>query len=565
MPILLSLVAHFYGFVYNLIMIFKQKILKLQNLIKANICLILLVLLCGYLAFCGLGNNYFWDDEATVAFYSKNLLNYGELTGWDGRNLWTYRNGALLNNDLVDTFDSPMQHLVTVLSFSLLGISTISARIPFVIFGILSLIIFYAMLKEFKLDKNTILTALTIYSLSPSFLLYIRQARYYSLANFFVLCSFYYYTKLISSKKPLYAIWFTLSAILLFYAHYLIAIIFISTLFVYYLIYNNSKKYTKILLPALLFFAIFTIPYLLYNKIPFKFKNIMPEVHHRSWLYDKITLFLWHLREINNFNWLPWIIIIGLFYFTFFNNKNNLYNKITAKISVFTILAVFFTSLYSIQPVAVTKIADVRYISFLLPFFAILTAVFLSILRHKSIILFIILFPTIIFTNLLSINPFNPNIRFDLINYISEIHNDYTTPYEAVDFFLQKHAKQDDYVFIYPTYNNYPIIFYTGNKVKLCGMINKNTSLPIEKIKKLDKNFFKEESHPDWIIMFGIHDVSEELINYFSRKNHHYELYDTLDIYWQDMTRPEIPLHSFGPVKDFDPNCEGIYIYKRAN
>ena len=198
----------------------------------------------------------------------------------------------------------------------------------------------------------------------------------------------------------------------------------------------------------------------------------------------------------------------------------------------------------------------------LFPFLAALQAIYLFFIKEKSKLLFSGLFLILIFTNLLSINPLNPHIRFDLINYLTEIHNDYTTPYEAADQFLKECANKDDLVYIYPEYMNYPILFYAGNKIKLCGQLNKNTKLPISKLRSLNAPLFIEEEIPDWIIMFGRHQRAINTMKYFSQKGARYELYKLLKIYWRDMTRPEILWHSFGPKKDFNPNNDGIYIFK---
>ena len=41
-----------------------------------------------------------WHDEAPTAVIGRNLLEKGDITGWDGRNLVGGTNGRTLNDDL---------------------------------------------------------------------------------------------------------------------------------------------------------------------------------------------------------------------------------------------------------------------------------------------------------------------------------------------------------------------------------------------------------------------------------------------------------------------------------
>ena len=76
----------------------------------------LILVTSGYLTLTGLDNTYFWDDEATVSIVAKNFLSTYQFTGWDGRNLYAYRNGTTLDRDL-NVHEPPLDILVAALSF----------------------------------------------------------------------------------------------------------------------------------------------------------------------------------------------------------------------------------------------------------------------------------------------------------------------------------------------------------------------------------------------------------------------------------------------------------------
>ena len=133
-----------------------------------------IIIISAYLSLRGLSYNYFWDDEAETALFARNLLQTGRLAAWDGRNLISRRDGIHLDRNWVNRFNSPLQFYLTAASFRLLGESTQSGRLPFVLLGLASLPFFYLILRlESEDDFNFSLIGLIILSLSPSFLLFI--------------------------------------------------------------------------------------------------------------------------------------------------------------------------------------------------------------------------------------------------------------------------------------------------------------------------------------------------------------------------------------------------------
>jgi hypothetical protein len=207
-----------------------------------------------------------------------------------------------------------------------------------------------------------------------------------------------------------------------------------------------------------------------------------------------------------------------------------------------------------------------------LPFLAGLVGIFLWFIHRKMKLVAVSLFLIIINTNILTLAPHNTKFRVLLPAYIYEVHHPYPTCYsEAVDFLL-RNAKQDDLVYAFPEYCNYPLMFYTTDKFKFCCLLNYQTPLGVDRVRKLSSVLFIEENFPDWFIMFGMHLEALKLLDYFSRPHKqgdkniqfNYHLVNLLDVYWQDMSRPELPWHNFGPKRDFDRRSEAVYIFRRS-
>jgi len=195
----------------------------------------------------------------------------------------------------------------------------------------------------------------------------------------------------------------------------------------------------------------------------------------------------------------------------------------------------------------------------------------LSFVHKRAKILAPALLLILISSNALALTPFNWEVRWLLPAFVKEIHGRYPTPYRAVSDFLAKRAQPEDLVYAFPEYCNDPLMFYLGDTLRFCCLLDQNTPLPTQTVRELQAPLFREEHFPHWYVAFGKHKSSSEILNHFSRKHKedgamvrfHYREVKALDVYWFDRSRPELPLHSFGPVEDFDRAWEGVYIFRR--
>ena len=60
------------------------------------------LVVAAYLCLANLDYAALWHDEAPAALIGRNLLQRGDITGWDGRNLVGGTNGRTLNGELRD-------------------------------------------------------------------------------------------------------------------------------------------------------------------------------------------------------------------------------------------------------------------------------------------------------------------------------------------------------------------------------------------------------------------------------------------------------------------------------
>lgn len=526
---------------------------------------------CAYLSFARMDNTYFWDDEAHVGIVAKNFLSTGRLTGWDGRNLLAYRNGTLLDKGL-RTINPPLDYLVAAVSFRVFGPSTWAGRLPFVIAGLIGLAIFAILLRhDFGNNDWLWVYSLAVLAFSPVFLLNIRQCRYYALALLFSQLIFYAYRRCLATERTRWFLILSTAAILLFYSHFLLCGAFLLALGVYHLVFHRhdlGKKGWGKLAAAVGVFALATLPYALYYSIWRRPQYVARE----DFYFRQLKLLWWNLRELNLLGCLPWTVAVGLAYFLIRNRQKEGASSTTLQWAAFSLGYVFFMALSSPQPANVEAIADLRYLIPIVPFLAGMVGAFLWFVHKKSRIVALACLALIITSNVLTLSPFNWKFRWLLPAYIGEIHRDYPTSYSAAVEFLLKSAARDDLVYASPEYCNYPLMFYSGDKFRFCCLLNARTPLPVETVKNLAAPLFMEEHFPNWFIAFGGKPAVLKLLEYFSRTHtshgktvqFDYRLVKTLDVFWFDTSRPELPRHRFGPVVDFDRRFEAVYIFRRS-
>jgi hypothetical protein len=527
-----------------------------------------------YLSLKGLGNAYFWDDEAHSAIIAKNLITTGRLTGWDGRNLEAFHNGTLLDKNL-RPINPPLDYFVCALSFKIFGCSTWAGRFPFAIIGLMALAVFLLLLQhDFKEDSQKWIRVYTlwIFAWSPLFLLNIRQCRYYSLALLFSLLTLYFYRRCLKTKRFYFFIFLALAAILFFYSNFLICAAFLLSLGVTHLIFHRKEFDVKGWVYVALAIAIFllgTLPYVIHYRIWHR-ADIPTALH--PWYIRKLILVLWHFRELNSIGCLPWTIAVALVFFLI-RHKKEVTTKTTLEWAVLGLGNVFFIAVFSPQPTDITFMANVRHLITAIPLLIGLVGVFLWFIRRWNKRAALTLFALIIVCNLPTITPFKWQFRWLLPAYVWEIHNPYFTSYQAVAQFLEQNAQQDDLVRAYPEYANRPLMFYVGHRVRFCCLLNQNTPLPREVLRKLNAPLFTDENFPQWFITFARRKETLDILEYFSREHvedgetvqYEYRHDATLNVYWGQTQRPELPVHSFGPRINFDPQVEAVYIFKRIN
>jgi len=518
-------------------------------------------ILSALLSLYNLNQTYFWDDESQVGIIANNFLSTGNFTGWDGRNLYGYNNGSLLDKNL-RIINPPLDYLVTAVSFSIFGSGTFPGRLPFVLAGLAALLLFiFLSYRVFNGNLIPWIFSVGFLALSVDFLLYIRQCRYYALTLLFSLLVVGLYIKLVSTNKCFYSILLSISAILLFYSNYFIALVFLSSLFINHFIFHWIKlqkiSWSNLILALTIFLAA-TVPYSLY----FHIWNRPDLIRNASFL----ELLFEHLKYINQTGLMPWLYAIAIFLVLLSKKNDNETINYLLKWTLFVCMYVIILSLLSPYPDC-----KIRNLIVLLPVFAIIHGYLLQFVYKYNKTGALLIFALLITTNIFTLSPINKQFSFSLPSYIKEITNPYPESCSQTVKYLEDNIQKDEKIFSYPFYMNYPIMFYLGDKIKICCNLNKTTNIPIEKLNDLNAPVFIEDNFPDWLISYSFDKDILNVIKYFERTHtenkktikYKYVLNRTLDVFWYPTQRPGTK-HHFGPITAFDKKSQAVYIFKRS-
>jgi Dolichyl-phosphate-mannose-protein mannosyltransferase len=142
-----------------------------------------------------------WVDEAETALLARNILVYGIPKAYDGKTLISQELGHEFGSNYIWRWTPWLEKYVTAGSFALIGQSTFSARLPFAILGLISVISMYPLALSLFRDRWVGIFSMAFLSLAVPFLLHVRQCRYYSLLILASIWVIYFFIGIVEGKR----------------------------------------------------------------------------------------------------------------------------------------------------------------------------------------------------------------------------------------------------------------------------------------------------------------------------------------------------------------------------
>ena len=513
---------------------------RLQN----RTLMIVAIVLAVFLSCLSLTNHVFWDDEASTAIFARNLLNTGELTAWDGVNLNGYGFGMQLDENLNNPYMPSLQYYIAAMGFKIFGPSTFGGRILFLLAGLLSLLALAFLVRHYFENRIPYYLPVLIAALSPAFLLYIRQCRYYSLAMLFTLTLLGVWAWDKPSKRSNTVTFFVgiLATIGLWFSNYLNAAAALAMLPVFFIEtrYRTRRKY--IFLAAICLVSVFCCCYIYLVKNPSVIHFYPPDSD--TGLKHYVTFFTLYMVCLGWFEFFPVPLVLIMLLPLFMQQLHHL--RDLARRGQILFLCMIVTIL--VTTVLSPQTPIMRYVTPLILIGTIITSVCIVILWSLSRPFAVLIGGIAILTNIFTLS-YIPNPRLTwgstLISYIAEQTRDYKTGTEVLINYISTLPAGSN-VLIYPLYMTYAPMFYVPTQ-HYCWQLKESKSIRLDLREKLPDYVFFERARPDYIISGPI--PPDAIIEYFTNKcgKGAYQLIGYLDKDWHDFSRPEIPLHVFGP------------------
>lgn len=515
-----------------------------------------------------------WGDEAETGIFGRNILSYGIPKGWDGVNLMGFDDGVTINSNLIENSNPWPQYYLTALSFKLLGISSFTARIPFVLFGVGSLIALWYLIRGLTEDRNfATLTAVKV-SLNVALILYLYQARYFSLVFFFGLL-FLWGALSLPAKRDARWVWLcVISGILGIYSQpitfaILMPAVVLGALWSAWRHDSGKKNFGSTFFRFVIIGVSVAAAYVpwVYLMHPFDGRGyvIMPPAGEMlPALWSIVSYFGARLNETNT---LPILLLPVVIWYFAGRDTNAKRRSFMSSASVIVIAYIFIAVVLDLVIASDSPTTAIRYHVIIFPMLTAITVGALHSLWERHRWVGALLFLTYVTTSVLTVAA--PSVR--IADYLTEMLSPYTAPDEAVAAYLSAHAKPGDSAYVSLDRDHEPLVFLLNKQIRFVNRI------PVDSGKFFPKNFgilptyiYHYIGAPKWIILYGkLTDqttfetfdnipppIGVDLKNLSS-------LYDetVLPVYFSDKTRPELNLHSFTRIVP-KPD-EQIFIYQR--
>jgi hypothetical protein len=400
------------------------------------VILAFLTFLSSILLLTNLDRSLLWQDEGETACVAKTILEHGVPMGYDSINSFSQQNGRELSETGIWKLHPWFQFYWLAPFLAVMNHDTFTARFPFVVLGIASVLLMFTFFKRLNHSNKEALFAALILMLSEFFLLSTRQARYYSPVHFFTLLGLIGVVPLLSNKEHSLKSQATVAIGILglFVSHYLFAITFIGACVTYLLIKKDKHSLKKLSIPILLT-LIMCLPYV-YWLMDTPYGSNFFDTLSINTLTDKLLQFgKYTLTYVFHIVWigpLVWILF-----------KRNHVKKDHVNLILFSSVLIILNWLaLSI----LSKEFSPRYTSGLIVFSAlIISVIFIQAYDSKRLV-FVIMIPLFLWQN----NTFN-YVRYELLS-------EYNGPVRGMTFFLQNEATSNDTILI--PYGDLPVKYY---------------------------------------------------------------------------------------------------------
>jgi hypothetical protein len=513
----------------------------------------MLLLGWAFLLFAQLGHYALWDDESLTALSAEAVQATGD-TGvrLDHGNIVAYRNGLCVH-DFADRSTPPLSAYLCAASFDCFGRSALAARLPFALLGLGAGTLLLLWARDLPSPGCWVFVAALFGNVS--LILFCRQCRYYSPAILFSLAIVFVAWRWRSGRRQLFIL--TLLSVCLFAANFMSYVALYAVLAVDYFVWRRREQpldwrgAAVLFLPQLVLIGAIAA---VWNP----FRTAFGSYEHANTLLDRLELFFWCWRDLgrSEFFALPLILlalVVGL------------WQRRTWMVRGCAALAIYIgvIALTSPQIIGQSVEAEVRYLTPLLPLAIALQAAALTAVLGSRRGWLAAAAALAFGTNLLNGGPFLPwGVRSTILSYLGELSLPQAEPYTPTAAWINAHVPPNATVWVNPYYASYPLMFAAPRATYGWQL----AWPPRPDLASLPSIDFMGRVAPDYIVAFG--PEAQSVAGIEKQKvipGFHYALVQSIPVFWKDQYRPELYWRRFETMGNFDPDKDGVFIFKKVN
>jgi hypothetical protein len=199
--------------------------------VKFTLLPALIALAASVLLFQSLGEKYLWQDEANTAVLATRMLNFGRPLAYDGKNFVGLDDSSMEDSEPVELRSGSAQSVVdfyvrqgyvksdttwkwhpwgsfavAAVSIAILGQTTLAARLPFALAGVLTVLLLYGLVviccdSACRANRRIAQVSAALLTLNAYWILHDRQCRYYALSSLFLVLTLFGYSRWQSERK----------------------------------------------------------------------------------------------------------------------------------------------------------------------------------------------------------------------------------------------------------------------------------------------------------------------------------------------------------------------------
>jgi hypothetical protein len=512
------------------------------------------ILLLGwaFLLFAQLGHYALWDDESLVALSAEAVQRTGD-TGvlLDHGNIVAYRDGLCVR-DFADRSTPPLATYLCAASFDFLGRSAFTARLPFALLGLGTGALLLLWARDTPAPARWVFVAALFANVS--LILFSRQCRYYSPAIFFSLAIVFAAWRW--RQGPWQLLILAALSVCLFAANFISYVALYGVLAVDYVLWRRKEKPLG-LRDALVLFLPQLVLIGAIASVWNPFHTAFGSYENTNTLPDRLTLYFRCWRDLDRceFFALPLVLLalaVGLV------RRRGWLARGCVALAVYLALI----ALTSPQPIRLSVEAEVRYLTPILPLaLALQAGALVAVLgRWRG---WLVLVTAIAFgTNLLNGGPFfDWGLRSTILSYLGELSLPQAEPYTPTAAWINANVPENATIWVNPYYASYPLMF-AAPRATYGWQLSWPPRADFAALPPID---FAGRVSPDYIVAFG---PAYQSVVAIEKQNtlpgFHYELAQSIPVYWQDKYRPELYWRRFETFTNFDPAKDAVFIFRRV-